>query len=176
MTYADPPLILFHVSYLFQMYLHMGGQTDSLWLWCHSTKKHCKKGGYLFAVPNSSLQGAGDQRVKFLDTPFKSNEWWNPCKWTYFPKFWLKTTELVVASSLRMCRAWFSHPALYFCCRLRPDFPLLMFSHFSPNFRHFEVVDCLIRRSIFCEFLSCRSLRAVQKISCKGHGLARIYP
>ena len=38
-------------------------------------KNIAKKGGYLFAVPNSSLQGAGDQRVKFLDTPFKSNEW-----------------------------------------------------------------------------------------------------
>ena len=116
------------------MYLNMGTWTDLLWLWCHSEKekKSQKKVG-IFLLCQIQVCRAEDHRVKFLDTPFKSNEWWNPCTWTYFPMFWLKTTELVVASSLGMCPAWFSRPA--HPGGMEDDF--------------------------FCEFLTCGSLRDV---------------
>ena len=133
--------------------MYIDSQSDSLCLWCHSAKNRKKVG--IFLLCQIQVCRAGDQRVKFLDTPFKSNEWWNPCKWTYFPKFWLKTTELGSSSIIiANVSGLVFPPGIVFLLQAQTRFPP-MFSYFSPNFRHFELVDCLVCRSI-CLWISIR--------------------
>lgn len=141
--------------------MYIDSQSDSLCLWCHSAKNRKKVG--IFLLCQIQVCRAGDQRVKFLDTPFKSNEWWNPCKWTYLLSQVL--TELLGASSLGMCWAWFSHTtwegcgALYIIHRIRPEFPLVIYSRLINNFCIFALF--LLKMQMHC--------RNFWKLYCQKH-------
>ena len=142
--------------------MYIDSQSNSLCLWCHSAKNRKKLG--IFLLCQIQVCRAGDQRVKFLDTPFKSNEWWNPCKWTYLLSQVL--TELLGASSLGMCWAWFSHTtwegcgALYYIIhRIRPEFPLVIYSGLINNFCIFALF--LLKMQMHC--------RNFWKLYCQKH-------